>query len=137
MGREQGTHQGGRAESRPHGRRCEAASGPVAPALGQRRPARAPQTRRTADALSLWLSRSLPLSSGALRSCTDFGRGRTLMAKFVTITDDTGSQIVINVDQIMWILAKDQRNRREIRWASGMTTYIVATDDKDLLLLLN
>src|SRR5205814_7552350 len=96
-GREQGTHQGGRAESRPHGRRCEAASGPVAPALGQRRPARAPQTRRTADALSLWLSRSLPLSSGALQSCTDFGRGRTLMAKFVTITDDTGSQIVINV----------------------------------------
>jgi len=59
------------------------------------------------------------------------------MAKFVTITDDTGSQIVINVDQIMWILAKDQRNRREIRWASGMTTYIGATDDKDLLLLLN
>ena len=59
------------------------------------------------------------------------------MAKFVTIVDDTGSQIVINVDQIMWILAKDSRNRREIRWANGMTTYINVIDDKDLLLLLN
>ena len=59
------------------------------------------------------------------------------MAKFVTIVDDTGSQIVINVDQIMWILAKDGRNRREIRWANGMTTYVNAVDDRELLLLLN
>ncbi len=68
--------------------------------------------------------------------CTD-ANGRKKMAKFVTIVDDTGSQIVINVDQIMWILAKDQRNRREIRWANGMTTYIGTVDDKELLLLLN
>jgi hypothetical protein len=63
--------------------------------------------------------------------------GISLMAKFVTIVDDAGSQIVINVDQIMWILAKDGRNRREIRWANGMTTSVNAVDDRELLLLLN
>ena len=34
-------------------------------------------------------------------------------------------------------LAKDGRNRREIRWANGMTTYVNAVDDRELLLLLN
>ena len=63
--------------------------------------------------------------------------GLSLMAKFVTIVDDAGSQIVVNVDQIMWILAKDGRNRREIRWANGMTSYINVVDDRELLLLLN
>jgi hypothetical protein len=32
--------------------------------------------------------------------------------------------------------AKDGRNRCEIRWANGMTTY-GAVDDRELLLLLN